>query len=89
MTNSNETLSNLLERKILFLDGAMGTMIQRHPLEEADFRGERFADHPCDVKGNNDLLTLTQPEIIKDVHLQYLRAGSDIIETNTFSLSYP
>ena len=85
MTNSNETLSNLLERKILFLDGAMGTMIQRHPLEEADFRGERFADHPCDVKGNNDLLTLTQPEIIKDVHLQYLRAGSDIIETNTFS----
>jgi 5-methyltetrahydrofolate--homocysteine methyltransferase len=74
-----------LEKRILIIDGAMGTMIQRHILTEEDFRGERFKDHPCDVKGNNDLLNLTRPDIIKSIHLEYLKAGADIIETNTFS----
>lgn len=74
-----------LENRILVLDGAMGTMIQKHKLTEDDFRGPRFANHPVDVKGNNDLLSLTQPDIIKDIHLQYLAAGADILETNTFS----
>ncbi|WP_432713225.1 methionine synthase [Pedobacter sp.] len=74
-----------LEKRILIIDGAMGTMIQRHSLTEADFRGERFKNHPCDVKGNNDLLNLTRPDIIKGIHLDYLTAGADIIETNTFS----
>src|SRR5450432_802534 len=74
-----------LEKRILDIDGAMGTMIQRHKLEEADYRGERFKDWPSDVKGNNDLLCITQPDIIKDIHKQYLAAGADIIETNTFS----
>ena len=67
------------------MDGAMGTMIQRHKLTEKDFRGERFKDHSHDLKGNNDLLNITQPEIIKNIHLAYLEAGADIIETNTFS----
>ena len=75
----------LLNERILFLDGAMGTMIQRHKLEEADYRGERFADWPSDLKGNNDLLSLTQPQIIRDIHTQYLEAGADIIETNSFN----
>ena len=79
------TLKSLLNQKILILDGAMGTMIQRHKLQEADYRGERFKDWQCDVKGNNDLLTLTQPQIIREIHTQYLEAGADIIETNTFS----
>ena len=74
-----------LKKRILVLDGAMGTMIQKHKLSEDDFRGPRFASHPVDVKGNNDILSLTQPEIIKDIHLQYLAAGADILETNTFS----
>ncbi|MBG6236517.1 5-methyltetrahydrofolate--homocysteine methyltransferase [Pedobacter sp. CAN_A7] len=74
-----------LEKRILIIDGAMGTMIQRHILTEEDFRGTRFKDHPCDVKGNNDLLNLTRPDIIKSIHLEYLAAGADIIETNTFS----
>ena len=74
-----------LEKRILVIDGAMGTMIQRHKLEEADYRGERFKDWPSDVKGNNDLLCITQPRIIIDIHKQYLEAGADIIETNTFS----
>jgi 5-methyltetrahydrofolate--homocysteine methyltransferase len=74
-----------LEKRILIIDGAMGTMIQRHILTEEDFRGERFKNHPCDVKGNNDLLNLTRPDIIKSIHLEYLKAGADIIETNTFS----
>lgn len=80
-----ETIVELLNQKILFLDGAMGTMIQKHNLEEADFRGSRFADWESELKGNNDLLTLTQPEIIKDIHRQYLAAGADILETNTFN----
>lgn len=74
-----------LEQRILVIDGAMGTMIQRHKLTEADYRGERFKDWPSDLKGNNDLLCLTQPLIIKDIHKQYLKAGADIIETNTFN----
>ncbi|PWK54306.1 methionine synthase [Pleionea mediterranea] len=74
-----------LESRILILDGAMGTMIQQHKLQEQDYRGTRFADWPSDVKGNNDLLTLTQPDIIRDIHRQYLSAGADIIETNTFN----
>jgi 5-methyltetrahydrofolate--homocysteine methyltransferase len=74
-----------LEKRILVIDGAMGTMIQRHKLQEADYRGERFKGWHCDVKGNNDLLNLTQPAIIIGIHQQYLDAGADIIETNTFS----
>jgi 5-methyltetrahydrofolate--homocysteine methyltransferase len=78
-------LKACLERKILVLDGAMGTMIQRHRLQEADYRGSRFADHPHDLKGNNDLLVLTQPDLIRSIHAEYLAAGADIIETNTFN----
>lgn len=74
-----------LEKRILVIDGAMGTMIQRHKLSEADYRGERFANWPHDLKGNNDLLVITQPQIIKDIHKEYLSAGADIIETNTFN----
>ncbi len=74
-----------LAKRILVIDGAMGTMIQRHKLEEADYRGERFKDWHSDVKGNNDLLCITQPNIIKGIHKLYLQAGADIIETNTFS----
>jgi 5-methyltetrahydrofolate--homocysteine methyltransferase len=74
-----------LEKRILVIDGAMGTMIQRHKLTEEDYRGERFKDWHSDVKGNNDLLCITQPDIIKGIHKQYLGAGADIIETNTFS----
>lgn len=75
----------ILNSRIMVLDGAMGTMIQRHPLTEADFRGERFKNHSHPLKGNNDLLSLTRPDIIKEIHAQYLAAGADIIETNTFS----
>jgi 5-methyltetrahydrofolate--homocysteine methyltransferase len=74
-----------LKKRILVIDGAMGTMIQRYQLTEEDFRGERFKDHPCDVRGNNDLLNITRPDIIKAIHAEYLEAGADIIETNTFS----
>lgn len=74
-----------LEKRILIIDGAMGTMIQRHKLTEADYRGERFKDWPSDLKGNNDLLVLTQPSIIVGIHKEYLEAGADIIETNTFN----
>ncbi len=74
-----------LEQRILVIDGAMGTMIQRYKLEEKDYRGERFAAWHSDVKGNNDLLCLTQPQIIKAIHKEYLTAGADILETNTFS----
>ncbi|MGD2138544.1 MAG: methionine synthase, partial [Gammaproteobacteria bacterium] len=80
-----QKLLKILEERILFLDGAMGTMIQHHRLEEADYRGERFADWPSDLRGNNDLLVLTQPDIIRDIHAQYLEAGADIVETNTFN----
>jgi 5-methyltetrahydrofolate--homocysteine methyltransferase len=75
----------LLSERIVFLDGGMGTMLQRYKLEEADFRGELLAEHPSELKGNNDLLSLTRPDIVTEIHEAYLRAGSDIIETNTFS----
>lgn len=74
-----------IKSRILVLDGAMGTMLQRHNFTEEDFRGERFRDFPRPLKGNNDLLSLTQPEAVKDVHRQYFAAGADIVETNTFS----
>ena len=76
---------DLLEQRILILDGAMGTMIQRRNLNEGDYRGERFADWPSDLKGNNDLLVLTRPDVIRDIHTRYLEAGADIIEANTFN----
>lgn len=78
-------IQDILRQRILIIDGAMGTMIQRHALEEADFRGERFKDHAYPLKGNNDILSLTRPDIIQDIHRQYLEAGADILETNTFS----
>ncbi|MCC9000003.1 MAG: homocysteine S-methyltransferase family protein, partial [Candidatus Contendobacter sp.] len=78
-------LSDLLARRILILDGAMGTMIQSYRLQEADYRGDRFRDWPSDLKGNNDLLVLTQPMIIREIHAAYLDAGADILETNTFN----
>ncbi len=84
-TDTYKILNDLLKQRILFLDGAMGTMIQRYKLEEHDFRGEFFKDHDIDLKGNNDLLSLTRPEIIKEIHTQYFEAGADIVETNTFS----
>jgi 5-methyltetrahydrofolate--homocysteine methyltransferase len=79
------SIQETLKKRILVIDGAMGTMIQRHKLTEADYRGARFANWPSDVKGNNDLLCITQPAIVTGIHLQYLEAGADIIETNTFS----
>jgi 5-methyltetrahydrofolate--homocysteine methyltransferase len=87
MSSTLETLRKILNEKILVLDGAMGTMIQRYRLSEEDFRGERFKDHLCDLKGNSDLLSITQPAIIREIHKAYLDAGSDIIETNTFTAS--
>ena len=85
MKSTFDNLKNILKQRILVLDGAMGSLIQKHKLTEDDFRGLRFKDHPHDLKGNNDLLSITQPEIIKNIHRAYLEAGSDIIETNTFS----
>ncbi|MEG0280737.1 MAG: methionine synthase [Morganella sp. (in: enterobacteria)] len=85
MDNKFSELQEALTRRILILDGAMGTMIQRCALNEAGYRGERFADWPVDLKGNNDLLSLTQPDIIREIHLAYLEAGADIIETNSFN----
>ncbi|MFI5357625.1 MAG: homocysteine S-methyltransferase family protein [Opitutales bacterium] len=78
-------LAALFGERIALLDGAMGTMIQSHPLTEADFRGDRLRDHPRDLKGNNDLLSLTRPDIIEDIHYAYFEAGADIATTNTFS----
>ncbi|MEE8428559.1 MAG: methionine synthase, partial [Gammaproteobacteria bacterium] len=80
-----QRFETLLQERILILDGAMGTMIQSHRLDEAGYRGTRFADHPSDLKGNNDLLVLSQPQIIRDIHTAYLDAGADIVETNTFN----
>jgi 5-methyltetrahydrofolate--homocysteine methyltransferase len=85
MKSNIEILKNLLQERILVIDGAMGTMIQRHNLTEEDFRGERFKDHSHDLIGNNDLLSITQPEIIKEIHRAYFEAGADIVETNTFN----
>ena len=75
----SDQILNLLKQRILILDGAMGTMIQRHNLEEADYRGERFAEWSCDLKGNNDLLSLTKPDVIQGIHEAYLEAGADIL----------
>ena len=83
--NKREQLTEALKQRILILDGAMGTMIQQLGLEEADFRGARFADWPQDVKGNNDLLSLTLPDAIADIHNTFLTAGADILETNSFN----
>ncbi|MFT5310292.1 MAG: 5-methyltetrahydrofolate--homocysteine methyltransferase, partial [Bacteroidia bacterium] len=85
MSNRTELLEAALKDRILVLDGAMGTMIQRHSLEEEDYRGSFFKDAEKPLKGNNDLLSITRPEIIKDIHRQYYEAGADIAETNTFS----
>jgi 5-methyltetrahydrofolate--homocysteine methyltransferase len=82
---TTETLDDLLRRRVLILDGAMGTMIQRHTLGEADYRGTRFADHAHDLKGNADVLVLTRPDVIGGIHREYLEAGADIIETNSFN----
>lgn len=83
MTDS--LLAQEARKRILVLDGAMGTMIQNYKLTEADYRGERFKDYPSDLKGNNDLLSITQPQIIKDIHRAYFEAGADLVETNTFN----
>src|SRR3989475_2945120 len=85
----SDELKVLLERRILILDGAMGTTIQGYRLSESDFRGERFAGSARELKGNNDLLSLTKPEVIRKIHSQYLEAGADIIETNTFNSNAP
>ncbi|MBU1215619.1 MAG: methionine synthase [Gammaproteobacteria bacterium] len=84
MNKTSHPIEKLLQQRILILDGAMGTMVQRHKLTEADYRGARFADWPSDLKGNNDLLVLTRPDVIKGIHCEYLAAGADIIETDTF-----
>ena len=78
-------MQQLINERILVLDGAMGTMIQQYNLSEADFRGERFKDLPGLLKGNNDMLCLTRPDVIEEIHRKYLEAGADIIETNTFN----
>src|SRR5690606_1045565 len=80
-----QNLRDILDERIVILDGAMGTMIQDYRLRESDFRGEEFKDYPSDVQGNNDLLNITRSDIIQDIHYQYLEAGADIIETNTFN----
>src|SRR3972149_11657 len=85
MSDTENSLRRLLAERILVLDGAMGTMIQAHKLDEAAFRGRRFAAHPRDLKGCNDVLCLTQPALITDIHVQYFEAGADIVETNTFN----
>ncbi|UCF35801.1 MAG: methionine synthase, partial [Acidobacteriota bacterium] len=85
MSDRETLLRNALRNRILVFDGAMGTMIQTHRLSESDFRGERFAEHASPLQGNNDLLSLTQPEVIKSIHVEYLAAGADVIETNTFN----
>ncbi|HEY3129527.1 MAG TPA: methionine synthase [Acidobacteriota bacterium] len=82
---NSERLNELLKQRIVIIDGAMGTMIQRFRLAEPDYRGEEFKNHPSDLKGNNDLLSITQPQIIKSIHRRFLEAGADIIETNTFN----
>src|SRR5690348_13380107 len=80
-----QALEEALTQRILVLDGAMGTMIQRERLSEEQYRGARFRSHPKDLRGNNDLLNITRPEVIREIHRQYLEAGADILETNTFN----
>ena len=81
----SKDIKEILKERILVLDGAMGTMIQRYKLSEEDYRGERFKDHSSSLKGNNDLISLTQPDIVKEIHAEYFKAGADIVETNTFT----
>jgi len=81
-------IKEILKERILVLDGAMGTMIQRYGLTEEDFRGEKFKDHPCPLKGNNDLLSVTRPDVIKEIHAKYFEAGADIVETNSFGSTW-
>ena len=85
LSKKGQQLAALFKERIVFLDGAMGTMIQQHDLREEDFRNDSLADAPGDLKGNNDLLSLTRPELIADIHRSFFAAGSDIVETNTFS----
>ena len=85
MLKNKDVLHKRLEEQILIIDGGMGTMIQSYKLDEQDYRGQRFSDWHADLQGNNDLLVLTQPQLIKDIHLEYLEAGADILETNTFN----
>jgi 5-methyltetrahydrofolate--homocysteine methyltransferase len=85
MTETQKILRELLAQRILVLDGAMGTMIQSHKLDEAAFRGRRFSNHCRDLRGCNDVLCLTQSDLIAGIHLQYLQAGADIVESNTFN----
>src|SRR6185436_11959929 len=84
-SNLRTRLDSLLSERVLILDGAMGTMIQRYKLTEADFRGERFKSHSHDLKGNSDVLVLTRPDVIGAIHREYLEAGADIVETNSFN----
>ena len=84
-TDRIQQLLSALQERVLVIDGAMGTMIQRRGLTEADFRGERFASHGHDLRGDNDVLVLTRPDVVADIHAQYLDAGADVIETNTFN----
>src|SRR2546425_3987706 len=83
-TEAQRALERIFAERILVIDGAMGTMIQAHNLAETDFRGERFRDHPRDLRGDNELLVLTRPDVIREIHAAYLAAGADLIETNTF-----
>src|ERR1700679_528403 len=85
ISTTADSLQSLLKKRILIIDGAMGTMVQQYRLKQQDFRGERFKNHPKDLKGNNDLLVLTRPDVIEEIHLAYLEAGADLIETNTFN----
>ena len=85
LKSSKPLLAEVAEKRILILDGGMGTMVQRHALQEEDFRGEQFAHHPVSLKGCNDLLSLTRPDVIGGIHQKYLEAGADLIETNTFN----
>ena len=85
MIKEQTQLVDILKERILVLDGAMGTMIQEYELDESDFRGDLFSKHDCDLRGNNDILCLTKPKLISDIHEKYLEAGCDIIETNTFN----
>ena len=83
--DATEALTALLRERILVIDGAMGTVVQQHGISEDDYRGELFANWPQDLRGNADLLSLTQPDVIRDIHREYLEAGADLVETNTFS----
>ena len=80
-----EKIRDIFKKKILIIDGAMGTMVQSYKLNESDFKGDRFKNHPDDLQGNNEVLSLTRPDVISAIHRSYLEAGADIIETNTFS----